>query len=105
MKGKVMEAESQVINTVTSEQVVEDLRTLVRDTEDLLKAGVADTKSRVATKLQASLDRAKETANAVQERATARAKGADSYIRSNPYHAVGIAFGVGFLVCAWLARK
>jgi ElaB/YqjD/DUF883 family membrane-anchored ribosome-binding protein len=101
MKGEVMNAQGQV----TTEQVAEDLRVLIRDTEDLLRTGVADTSSKVATKLHASLDRAKETAYAMQEKAAVCTKGADHYIRSHPYHCIGVAFGVGLLIGALVARK
>lgn len=97
---------------IARERVLEDLRTLARDSEDLLKATAGDVseKAREArTRLTAALERTKVTCDELQEQtveqARAAAKKADSIIRQHPYESIGFAFGVGVLFGLVLARR
>src|SRR4051812_1034001 len=92
----------------STEKLLQDLKEVVRDGEDLLRAGVDELGERGSAareKLAAALEVAKETQRRLQERAIAGAKAADSYIRSNPYQSIGVAFGVGMLLGLFAARR
>ena len=49
-------------------------------------------------RLTAALEVAKDTQRRLQSAATEGAKKADRLVRDNPYHSVGIAFGLGILM-------
>lgn len=92
----------------STEKLLEDLKEVVRDGEELLRAGVEDLSERGAAareKLAAALDVARDTQRRLQQKATAGAKAADNYIRTNPYQAIGIAFGVGMLLGLLASRR
>jgi ElaB/YqjD/DUF883 family membrane-anchored ribosome-binding protein len=92
----------------STEKLLQDLKEVVRDGEELLRAGVEDLSERGAAakeKLAAALEVAKETQRRLQQRAIEGAKAADTFIRSNPYQAIGIAFGVGMLLGLLASRK
>ena len=81
---------------------------MVRDGEELLRAGAEDLSERGAAakeKLAAALEVAKETQRRLQEKAIAGAKAADDFIRSKPYQAIGVAFGVGMLLGLLASRR
>ena len=99
-------------STLTRERVVADLKSLVRDSEDLLKATVGDLSEKAKetrARVSAALERAKATCENLQEQtvATARAaaKNADTVIRTHPYESIGVAFGVGLLIGVLVTRK
>jgi ElaB/YqjD/DUF883 family membrane-anchored ribosome-binding protein len=94
------------------ERLLEDLRALARDAEDLLKAtadDVGDKAKEARARMTAAVEQAKITYEEMHaegvESAKAAAKKADDIIRAHPYEALGIAFGVGILIGALLRRK
>jgi ElaB/YqjD/DUF883 family membrane-anchored ribosome-binding protein len=92
----------------STEKLLHDLREVVRDGEELLRAGAEDLSERGAVareKLAAALESAKETQRRLQERAMEGARATDRMIRENPYQALGIAFGLGLLVGVVASRR
>jgi len=92
----------------STEKLLQDLKEVVRDGEELLRAGAEDLGERGAAakeKLAAALEVAKETQRRLQERAIEGAKAADNFIRTNPYQAIGVAFGVGMLLGLLASRR
>jgi len=103
-----METRSAQEIEASTEQLLQDLRAVVNDGEELLKAGVAELGERgmaAKEKLAAALEMAKETQRKLQERAIASARATDRAIREHPYESIGIAFGVGLLLGVVLNRK
>ena len=49
-------------------------------------------------RLSQTLEKAKETAQDLQAKATEKAKVADEVIRQHPYESMGVAFGIGLLL-------
>ncbi len=93
---------------ISRERVAEDLRVLIRDAEELLKAGVDDTSGKTAelkARLQASVEKAKTTAGQLEDRAIAGARAADRVIRDHPYESIGAAFGCGLLFGLLMGRR
>ncbi|HEU0010100.1 MAG TPA: DUF883 family protein [Verrucomicrobiae bacterium] len=98
--------------TLARQRVMADLKSLVRDSEDLLKATAGDVSEKakeVRTRISSALERAKETCEQLQEQtadtARAAAKKADTAIRTHPYESIGVAFGVGLLIGVLVTRK
>jgi ElaB/YqjD/DUF883 family membrane-anchored ribosome-binding protein len=107
-KINFMETRSASDIEESTEKLLQDLKEVVRDGEELLRAGVEELGERGSAareKLEAALEIAKETQRRLQERAVAGARAADSYIRGNPYQAIGVAFGVGMLLGLFAARR
>lgn len=88
----------------SKEKLKDDLRTLVRDTEDLVKATAGDVSEKakeVRSRVTVALTEAKAT---LQEKTTAAAKVTDQTIRAHPYESIGVAFGLGLLIGVLVAR-
>ena len=48
--------------------------------------------------MESAIEKAKDTCERLEEKTVAAAKTADKAVRTHPYQAMGIAFGVGLLV-------
>jgi ElaB/YqjD/DUF883 family membrane-anchored ribosome-binding protein len=93
---------------ITREKIKDDLKTLVHDTESLIKATAGDMSDKAKearTRLQAALAKARETCQSLEEKTVAAAKATDRTIRAHPYESIGIAFGLGLLIGVLVARK
>lgn len=103
-----MSAESGNSMEDSTEKLLEDVKQVVRDGEELLRAGAGELseKGKVArARLAAALESAKETGRQLQERTIEGAKATDKVIREHPYQSIGIAFGVGLLIGVLVNRK
>jgi ElaB/YqjD/DUF883 family membrane-anchored ribosome-binding protein len=108
MRKNYMETRSASDIEESTEKLLQDLKEVVRDGEELLRAGaeeLGDRGTAAREKLMAALEIAKETQQRLQERAVAGAKAADGYIRANPYQSIGVAFGVGILLGLFASRR
>jgi ElaB/YqjD/DUF883 family membrane-anchored ribosome-binding protein len=99
------------METVTTDKLVEDLKTVVRDAEELLRATAGQTgekienvRARAQESLRSVKARLAETGAEIEGRARAAAKSTDAYVHENPWTAVAIAAGIGFLV-GMLSRR
>ena len=92
----------------STEKLLQDLRAVVHDGEELLKAGAQDLSERgmaARERLATALEVAKDTRRKIEERAVAGAKATDRLIREHPYQSVGVAFGIGMLLGVLINRK
>jgi ElaB/YqjD/DUF883 family membrane-anchored ribosome-binding protein len=92
----------------STEKLLQDLKAVVQDGEELLRAGASELGERGAAareRLTAALEVAKETQKKLQARAYATAQATDRMIREHPYQSLGVAFGVGMLIGVILNRK
>lgn len=92
----------------STEKLLQDLRAVVHDGEELLKAGANELSERgtaVRERLTAALELAKETRRKLEERAVAGARATDRIVREHPYESIGVAFGVGMLLGVLINRK
>ena len=64
-------------------------------------------KTNLRTKLQSGIEKAKEVWERLEKRTVAGARTADKAVRTRPYPAIGLAFGVGLLfgVLAMRSRR
>ena len=89
----------------TREKLVQDLMTLVMrcpgsDPSHRRKSG-----GKIWEELLTALEKLKVTCLRIEECAAATVRNADFLIRDNPYHAVGVAFGLGLLVGVLVRRQ
>jgi len=97
---------------VSKEKLMEDLRVVVADAEELLKATANQTGERIAAarakageSLQVAKIRLADAHATVIEKAKVAAQTTDDYVHENPWQAVGIAAAVGLLLGALISRR
>jgi ElaB/YqjD/DUF883 family membrane-anchored ribosome-binding protein len=89
-------------------RLVGDLRTVVRDAEELVKATAGhagDTFSEVRSRLASAVESAKATYHNAGEKTANTAKATDRCIRDHPYQTIGVFFGLGILLGALVSRR
>jgi ElaB/YqjD/DUF883 family membrane-anchored ribosome-binding protein len=103
-----MTADSQV----SKEKLVADLKVLVGDTEELLKATAGQAGEKIAVareRIQASLavykDKLIDAEAALREKTKQAARATDEYVHEHPWQAVGVAAGIGFLLGLLVSRR
>lgn len=97
---------------VTTDKLMEDLRMVVSDAEELVKATagqagekVGNARARAEDSIRAAKARIAEAGHEAAEHTRDAAKAADDYVRENPWAVVGIAAGVGILIGVLINRK
>jgi ElaB/YqjD/DUF883 family membrane-anchored ribosome-binding protein len=108
----VMETRSASDIEKSTQKLLEDLKEVVRDGEELLRAGADDLSERgvaarekAREKLAAALEAAKQTQQRMREQLVVGAQATDRAIRQHPYQAIGIALGVGLLIGVLATRR
>jgi ElaB/YqjD/DUF883 family membrane-anchored ribosome-binding protein len=97
---------------ITTADLMDDLRKVVHDTEALLRATegqVGEKADDARRRVEAALDRARNRLKNVQGSATEMGEEAvratETYVRENPWQALGIAAGVGLVLGMLLTRR
>lgn len=111
MNTKTMHSRNTNI-AVPKDKLMEDLRLVVADAEELLRAtanqageGAAAARARIQDSLQTVKGRLSAAETAVIERTQQAVKDTDQYIHDNPWQAVGISAIAGVLVGILIARR
>lgn len=102
------EAIQQAQGEIPREKVMSDLRTLVHDAEELLRATAGDMSDKAKearSRLSTALENAKVTCHRLEARTAEVARATDRVIRDHPYESMGLAFGVGVLLGVVIGRK
>ena len=93
---------------MTNEQLVDDLRNVLSEAEELLGPGTSVTsrqaarlRQRVAHLQENLAARARNAADATRQ----VAKDADVWVHDNPWQSVGVAAGIGMLFGALIGRR
>ena len=99
-------------NDVSKEKLVADLKVVVADAEELLRATASQAGEKVSAareRIQASLATAKvkltEAEKVLLEKSKEAAKAADEYVRENPWQAVGVAAAAGLVLGVLISRR
>ena len=94
------------------EQLAADIKTIIADAEELLRATASATGDRILAareRAQESLQSAKERLANLDDVALAQvkdvAKSADDYVREHPWGAVGVAAVAGLLLGVMISRR
>lgn len=97
---------------VSKQKLAADLKAVVADAEELLRATagqagdkVADLRARIEERLGDARVTLAETQAAALEKAKQAGRAADDYVHENPWRSVGIAAGVGLLVGMLISRR
>jgi len=102
---------TNVTGEVSKEKLMEDLRVLVSDAEELLRATasqagekVSAARERIQDNLAAAKERLAIAQETVAEKTRQAARVTDEYVHENPWKAVGIAAGAGLIVGMLISR-
>jgi ElaB/YqjD/DUF883 family membrane-anchored ribosome-binding protein len=97
---------------ITTERLMQDMRVVVTDAEDLLKATAGQTgeriekiRARTEESLRTARNRLQIAGKAVQESATQAAHTVDDQVKKNPWTAVGIAAAAGLVLGILVGRR
>jgi ElaB/YqjD/DUF883 family membrane-anchored ribosome-binding protein len=97
---------------VTTEKLMQDMRIVVTDAEDLLKATAGQTgeriekvRARAEESLRAARNRLQIAGKTMEESAKEAARSVNEQVHQNPWTAVGIAAGVGLVIGILLGRR
>ena len=100
------------ITEVNKQKLITDLKIVVADAEEILKATAGQAGEKMAelrAKLQDRLINARQSladAQAVVVKHTKQvARATDDYVHDNPWRSIGIAAGVGFIVGLLIGRR
>jgi ElaB/YqjD/DUF883 family membrane-anchored ribosome-binding protein len=90
---------------VTTGDLLEDLKAVMRDAEALLRATegqagekIAEIRARAEETLGGARERLRGAGDEVEARARTAARSTDAYVRENPWTAVAVAVGIGYLL-------
>lgn len=106
------QAVKEVVEDVTSEQLIADFKVVVADAEALLQATanqggekLAEVRARATESLKVAKARLADAQAAMVARAKAAAQATDAYVHENPWQAVGAAAGVGLVIGYLIGRR
>jgi ElaB/YqjD/DUF883 family membrane-anchored ribosome-binding protein len=98
--------------TVTRDKLVADLKLVIGDAEELLRATagqagekVSAARGRAEEGLQRARERIKELESEVAARGREAARATDEFVHREPWKAVGIAAGIGVIVGMLIGRR
>ncbi len=96
---------------VSKEKLMQDLRVVVADAEELVRATAGQAGEKISTareRIQESLSAAKVRLIAAEEAVVAKtkqaAKATDEYVHENPWKSVGIGAAIGMIVGMLISR-
>lgn len=94
------------------EQLIDDLQTVLTDTESLLRDAVGESgdkarelRTRILDNLQAAKAKLGETERLIAGKAKEAAKATDEYVHDHPWQSIGVAAGIGFLLGMLVSRR
>ena len=97
---------------VSKEKLMDDMKTLARDAEELLKVTASEVGDKMSeqakaarSRLAEALERAKISCARWEDKTVAAARATDKAIRQHPYESAGVAFVVGILIGVLVTRR
>ncbi|MBM3357852.1 MAG: DUF883 domain-containing protein [Betaproteobacteria bacterium] len=99
-------------SAVTRDKLVQDLKIVISDAEELLRATASQAGEKVSAareRVQDSLHRAKvkiaEAEDILVDKGKQAARATDEYVHEHPWRAVGVAAGIGLIVGLLIGRR
>jgi ElaB/YqjD/DUF883 family membrane-anchored ribosome-binding protein len=97
---------------VSKDKLVADMKVVIADAEELLKATasaagdrVSAARSRMEDSLRTARIKIAEAQEVVVDKAKAAARATDDYVHANPWRSVGIAAGAGLVIGMLISRR
>lgn len=99
-------------STVTKEKLVADLKVVIADAEELLRATanqagekVVELRARMQENLTTARHKLADAEAALKEKSREVARATDDYVHEHPWKSIGVAAGVGLLVGLLIGRR
>ena len=100
------------MTAVHKDKLMNDLRVVIADAEELLRATagqagdkLGDLRAKAQDHLASAKIKLADAEAAVVDKAKQAGRVADDYVHDNPWGAVGVAAGIGFLVGLLIGRR
>jgi ElaB/YqjD/DUF883 family membrane-anchored ribosome-binding protein len=97
---------------VTKDKLISDLKLVIADSEELLRATAGQAGDKVAEIRTKATDRIAnlkaqllDAEAAIVEKAKQVGRVTDDYVHDNPWRSIGVAAGVGFIVGLLIGRR
>ena len=98
--------------TLSQEKIVSNIKSVIADAEEILVATADQTGEKIATlrttireRLLDARIRLDEAEQSMRDKTRAAARATDEYVHDNPWQAVSIGAGIGFLLGFILGRR
>ncbi len=92
-----------------AEELLENLRELISEAEQVVSNGVSSTSSQVISdlrdRLQSGMEKLNDYYGTAKDKVVAGARKTDETIRAHPYESLAVALGVGVLIGALIRRQ
>jgi ElaB/YqjD/DUF883 family membrane-anchored ribosome-binding protein len=105
-------SESTDLSAVNKEKLVSDMKIVVADAEEILRATasvagekVGELRERIQDRLRDAKIRIADAEAALLDKTKAAARATDDFVHENPWRAVGISAGVGLLLGIIIGRR
>lgn len=103
---------SQDFTAANKEKLVSDLKLVVADAEDILRATagaagdkVAEMRQKIEVSLRDAKERLADVEAAVVDKAKAAAVATDDFVHEQPWKAVGVAAAIGLAIGVLIGRR
>jgi len=103
---------AEQFTTANKDKLVSDLKVVISDTEELLRATagaagekVGDLRERLAVRLRDAKERMIDLEVAVIDKTKAAARATDDFVHEEPWKAVGVAAAVGLALGVLIGRR
>jgi ElaB/YqjD/DUF883 family membrane-anchored ribosome-binding protein len=103
---------AEQFTTANKDKLVSDLRVVISDTEELLRATagaagekVGDLRERLSVRLRDAKERLIDLEAAVVEKTKAAARATDDFVHEEPWKAVGVAAALGLALGVLIGRR
>jgi ElaB/YqjD/DUF883 family membrane-anchored ribosome-binding protein len=100
------------MDTVTTAKLREDLATVMRDAEALIRAtaeqggsAMNEARAKIRESLEGAKQRLKEAEKRFELEGAEALRATDDYVRRNPWQAVGVAAGIGLVIGLLLSHR
>jgi len=100
------------MSDVTKDKLIADVRLVIADTEELLRATagqagdkIADIRARTQERLATAKIKLAEAEAVVVDKAKQAGRAADDYVHDNPWRSVGVPAGFGFIIGLLIGRR
>ena len=103
---------AEEMSVANKEKLVSDLKVVISDTEELLRATagaagekVGDLRERLAIRLRDTKERIVDLEVALVDKTKAAARATDDFVHQEPWKAVGVAAAVGLALGVLIGRR
>ena len=103
---------SEQLTTANKDKLVSDLKVVIADTEELLRATagaagvkVGELRERLGVRLRDAKERVLDLEAAVVDKTKAAARATDDFVHEQPWKAVGVAAALGLALGVLIGRR